>query len=91
MRIKWHTVGDLCGRIYKKLEATETSHFDELVNIGIDETSYKKGHTYMTVVVNHNTASVIWCCKGYGKAVLSLFFEQLSPEQRGSIKCVSAD
>ena len=91
MRIEWHTVGDLCGRIYKEREAKASSRFDGLVNIGIDETSYKKGHKYMTVVVNHDTASVVWCAKGYGKEVLSLFFEQLSPEQRASIRCVSAD
>ena len=91
MRIEWHTVGDLCGRVYKELEAMATSRFDGLVSIGIDETSYKKGHKYMTVVVNHDTASVVWCGRGFGKEVLSLFFEQLSPEQRASIRCVSAD
>ncbi len=76
MRIEWHTEGGLCGRVYKELEATAASRFDGLVNIGIDETSYKKGHKYMTVVVNHDTASVICCGKGYGKEVLSQFFEQ---------------
>ena len=68
-----------------------SSRFDGLVNIVIDKTSYKKGHKYMTVVVNLDTASIVWCAKGYGKEVLSLSFEQLSPEQRASIKCFSAD
>lgn len=76
---------------YRELEATAASRFDGLVNIGIDETSYKKGYKYMTVVVNHDTASVVWCSKGYEKEVLSLFFEKLRPEQRASIRCVSAD
>ena len=57
-----------------------SSRFDGLVNIVIDKTSYKKGHKYMTVVVNLDTASIVWCAKGYGKEVLSLLFEQLSPE-----------
>lgn len=91
MRIEWHTVGGICDRVYKELEATATSRFDGLVNIGIDETSYKKGHKYMTVVVNHDTNSVVWCGKGCGKAVLTQFFERLTPEQRASIRCVSAD
>ena len=43
MRIEWHTVGDLCGRVYKELEATATSRFDGLVNIGIDETIVNTG------------------------------------------------
>lgn len=91
MRIEWHTVGDICNRVYKELEAAVTSRFEGLVNIGIDETSYKKGHKYMTVVVNHDTNSVVWCGKGYGKSVLTQFFERLTPEQRASIRCVSAD
>lgn len=91
MRIEWHTVGALCSRIYNELERRTPSRFDDLVNIGIDETSYKKGHKYMTVVVNHDTSSVVWCGKGHGKEVLAQFFESLSLNQRNSIQCVSAD
>ena len=40
---------------------------------------------------NHDTAAVVWCGIGYGKEVLAGFFELLSPEQRASIRCVSAD
>ena len=91
MRIEWHTVGNICKRVYKGLEQAAANRFDGLVNIGIDETSYKKGHKYMTVVINHDTASVVWCGIGYGKEVLSGFFKLLTPEQRYSIRCVSAD
>lgn len=91
MRIEWHTVGGLCERVYKELEKQSPSRFDRLTKIGIDETSYKKGHKYMTVVVNHDTASIIWCSVGYGKEVLAGFFKLLTPEQRASIRCVSAD
>ena len=91
MRIDWHTVGSISGRVYSELERRAASRFDGLVNLGIDETSYKKGHKYMTVVVNHDTNAVIWCAKGYGKQVLASFFEQLTPQQRASIRCVSAD
>ena len=73
------------------METNSPSRFNGLVNIGIDETSYKKGHKYMTVVINHDTNSVVWCAKGYGKEVLSQFFEQLTQAQRASIRCVSAD
>lgn len=91
MRVEWHTVGDICKRVYKDLEAAATSRFDGLVSIGIDETSYKKGHKYLTVVLNHDTNTVVWCKAGYGKEVLTSFFELLTPEQRASIRCVSAD
>lgn len=91
MRVEWHTVGGICNRVYKELESQGTSRFDGLINIGIDETSYRKGHKYMTVIVNHDTACVIWCSVGYGKEVLSAFFELLTPAQRASIRCVTAD
>lgn len=91
MRVDWHTVGRACKRVYDDLEAASANRFDGLVNIGIDETSYKKGHKYITIVVNHDTNSVVWCSKGFGKAVLTQFFERLTPEQRASIRCVSAD
>ena len=91
LRIQWPTVGDICQRVYQQLESASPSRFDGLVNIGIDETSYKKGPKYMTVVINHDTHSVVWCAKGYGKEVLARFFEQLTQAQRASIRCVSAD
>lgn len=91
MRVEWHTVGGICKRVYQEMEESRSSRFNGLVNIGIDETSYKKGHKYMTVVINHDKSSVIWCAPGYGKDVLSQFFELLSEEQRASIRCVSAD
>ena len=91
MRVEWHTVGGICARVYQELETANPSRFNGLVHIGIDETSYKKGHKYMTVVINHDTASVIWCGKGYGKEVLAQFFEALTEDQRASIRCVSAD
>ena len=65
--------------------------FDKLENIAIDETSYKKGHKYITLILNHDTNAVVWVGKGYGKAVLESFFTQLSKEQCQSIRLVSGD
>ena len=93
MRIDWHTVGSICRRADRRLEEAEgaRSRFDGLVRIGIDETSYKKGHKYLTVVVDHDRGCVIWCGKGYGKKVLEEFLSLLTREQRESIQVVTAD
>lgn len=91
MRVDWHTVGDICSRVYADLEREAPNRFEGLVNIGIDETSYRKGHKYMTIVVDHDTNTVIWCHDKHGIDVLSEFFELLTEEQRASIQCVSAD
>ena len=90
-QIKWDTVGSIARRVQKVLEASQPSRFDDLEKIGIDETSYKKGHKYMTVVVNHNTGSLIWARKGHGKEILTEFFKELTEDQRAKIKLVSAD
>jgi transposase len=90
-RIKWDTVGSITRRVQKSLEESESSRFDNLEEIGIDETSYKKGHKYMTVVVNHKNGHLIWAKKGHGKQVLSEFFEGLTEDQRMAIKYATAD
>ena len=90
-RIKWDTVGSIANRVQKSLEEVKPSRFDNLERIGIDETSYKKGHKYMTVVVDHKTGNLIWAKKGYGKEILIDFFEGLTVEQREKIKYVTAD
>lgn len=91
MRIDWKSVGPVCKRVYDRLDAQAGNRFDGLVRIGIDETGYKKGFKYMTVVLDHDTGRVIWCGKGYGKAVLESFFHLLNEDQCASIKVVTAD
>nr|WP_275042602.1 transposase [Bifidobacterium scardovii] len=49
------------------------------------------GHTYITVVVNHERHRVIRTHNGYGRDVFNLFFQQLTEEQRASIRVVTGD
>ena len=91
MRIDWKTVGRCVSRVREIIEPDVTVRFNGLKIIGIDETSYQKGHKYITVIVNHETNTVVWAAKGHGKEVLKQFFEALTPEQRASIQVVTAD
>jgi transposase len=90
-RIEWHTVGSIARRVQESLEKEQPNRFDNLEQIGIDETSYKKGHKYMTVIINHETGHLIWAKKGHGKEILTKFFLELTEEQRANIKYVTAD
>ncbi|MBO4219443.1 MAG: ISL3 family transposase [Clostridia bacterium] len=90
LRVSWDTVGPMISRVEKETRL-EKNRFENLVRIGIDETSYKKGHKYITVVINHDTNAVIWAGKGFGKEVLEKFFNELTPMQRKSIQFVSGD
>lgn len=91
MRIDWATVGRCVSRVREDLEPDLGARLNGLINIGIDETSYRKGHKYITVIVNHDTNSVIWLHEGHGKSVLEMFYEKLTDEQRASIKVVTGD
>ncbi|MGO5315127.1 helix-turn-helix domain-containing protein [Bilifractor sp. LCP21S3_A7] len=64
MRIDWQTVGSCMSRALRDLEPERTRRLNGLVNIGIDETSYLKGHKYITVVVNRDTNTVVWVANG---------------------------
>lgn len=91
-RVEWKSVGGICSRVYSDLEAARgAGRFEGIRRIGIDETSYKKGHKYLTVVVDHDRGCLIWCHEGYGKDVLSLFLDELTREQRRGIEVVTAD
>ena len=91
MRIDWETVGRCVHRTMNDIEPEISRRLDGLVNIGIDETSYKKGHKYITIVVNHDTNTVVWAAQGHGKSVLTQFYRQLTPEQLSSIRVVTGD
>ena len=91
MRINWRTVGAILSRTKDRLEPDSSIRFKNLRRIGIDETSYRKGHKYVTAVLDHDTNQVVWVGKGTGKEVLNSFFEQLTQKQKESIELVSCD
>lgn len=91
-RVEWHTVGAICSRVFADLEASRgAGRYDGLRRIGVDETSYKKGHRYITVVVDHDSGRLVWAGEGTGKEVLRGFLRGLSRGQRRSIEVVTAD
>jgi len=90
MRVAWRTVGRILQRIVAAaLEGRDL--LDGVTRIGIDETSYRRGHRYLTVVVCHDTGRLIWAAPGRNKATLKLFFDELGTERCARITHVSAD
>lgn len=89
-RIKWATVGNCVRRVQKFLEPV-MQKYNNLKKIAIDETSYQKGHKYITTVQNLETGEIVWAWDGFGDEVLKLFFESLTYEQLNGIEYVVAD
>jgi len=90
MRVAWRTVGEILARVWVDLDAAH-DRLEALRRIGIDEISYKRGHKYLTVIVNHDDGALVWAGEGRDKAVLERFFDELGPTRTAQISHVSAD
>jgi transposase len=87
--VAWVTVGRIAARLVH--EMLHEDRFENLRRIGVDEISYRKGHKYLTVVVDHDTGRVIWAAPGKSAETLGGFFTELGPERAASIELVSID
>ncbi len=62
-----------------------------LRRIGIDEISHRKGHRYLTVVVDHDTGRLVWAAPGHDEQTLERFFDALGQDRARQLTHVSAD
>jgi transposase len=90
LRVAWRTVGSIVTRVVSDAE-TKTDRFAGLRRIGIDEISYKRGHRYLTVVVDHDTGVLLWAHPGRDEKTLEKFFDRLGAQRCAEIRLVSAD
>ena len=90
MRVAWRTVGAIVTRVSADIDA-RVDRLAGLRRIGIDEISYKRGHRYLTVVVDHDSGALIWAAPGRDEATLRRFFDALGAERAAQITHVSAD
>ena len=70
LHVSWRTAGAVARRIAERVKASMSSPFDGLTAVGVDGTGYRKGHAYLTVVVDHERHRVIWavfCQVGVGR------------------------
>jgi transposase len=88
--IAWRTVGAILGRVGDAMKA-KAPPLTNITRIGIDEVSYRKGHRYLTIVVDHDTGRLLWAHPGHDKATLKKFFRMLGRERCKQIRLVSAD
>jgi transposase len=90
LRIGWRTVGSIIGRVQADIDA-QVDRLAGLARIGIDEISYKRGHKYLTVVVDHDTGRLVWAAAGRDEATLEGFFDALGAGRCEAVTHVSAD
>lgn len=65
--------------------------YDGLRILAVDEISLRKGHRYLTVVLDYFTGRVLYVGKDRKARTLERFFNQLKPKQRKTIEAVAMD
>lgn len=89
LRISWRSVGRAVERVLRRRQPA--GPLDGLTTIGVDELSYRKGHQYVTLVVDLAHRRVVWGREGKSSDTLKAFFQELGPERRQRIKIVCID
>lgn len=90
LRVSWRTVGRICARVVR--ERLDAIRFQGLRRIGIDEVSYRRGHRYLTLVVDHDSGRIVWASEGArAKTSLDGFLAALGRERAQRIEAVSLD
>jgi len=100
---KMFTVADVArlfeldyGTIYKidhevLLRLIQKMEIPDPIHIAVDEKSFQKRHSYVTLITDTSTKDVIWVSKGNSKESLDEFFKVLGKERCLKIQTVSKD
>jgi transposase len=88
-KVAWRTVSGMVRRLVT--ETLPGDLLDGLVAIGVDETSYKRGHHYLTVVSCLMTGRVVWVGEGKSASTLGCFFAELGSSRCAKIEAVLMD
>ena len=91
MGINWRTVGSCLRAAHARLEPDVTARLRGLRRICVDETSYRRGQRYVTVVYDMDRNRVAWLHEGHGLSVFELFCGALTEEERGAMEVVAGD
>jgi transposase len=87
--LDWKTVKNIDKNFLEKEHGQ--SDYEGLRILAIDEIAVRKGHKYMTVVIDYETGRVVWMGHGRSKETLAEFFAGMSEEQKAAVEAVAMD
>ena len=88
-RVNWRTVGAIIQRVVP--DELDEGRLDDLFDIGADEIAYRKGHHYLTLIADHDTATIVWTGQGRDCDALTRFFDELGPQRAAQLQAISID
>jgi transposase len=87
--LDWKTVKNV-DKFFLEEKYGETD-YGGLRIMAIDEIAIKKGHHYMTVVLDYESGRVVWVGKGHDSNTLKTFFEGMTEQQKAQVEAVAID
>jgi transposase len=84
LRVAWRTAGRIVTRVAQEA-GQDIDRLEGLRRIGIDELSHRKGHRYLTVVVDHDTGRLVWAAPGHDEQTLERFFDALGQDRASQL------
>lgn len=89
LRVDRDTVGRICQRV--ATDNLDADRLDGLVEIGVDEISWRRHHKYLTLVTDHRAKKIAWGTAGRSSDSLDEFFTELGAEKAAALQTVSTD
>jgi len=89
LSLSWNAIDGIRQRAVKRGLARRARQTAE--NIGVDETAFRKGHDYVTIVSDHDRGIVLHVGQDRTKGDLTSWYQSLAEEQRSAIRSVSMD
>ena len=90
LRVTWRSVSAVVDRVVAD-RAGKTDMLAGLRRIGIDEIAHRRGHRYLTCIVDHDTGRLVWAAPGRNSDTLKGFFDLLGEERASQLTHVTAD
>ncbi len=87
--VDWKTVGRIIERVVQRCR--EPIDLTNLTAISVDEISYRKGHRYLTLVIDIEKGRVVWGNEGKSAESLKAFFDEIGEEACAKIKHAAID
>tara|TARA_B100000315_G_scaffold211128_1_gene207758 strand:+ start:138 stop:1364 length:1227 start_codon:yes stop_codon:yes gene_type:complete len=87
--ISWDEADSIMARAVRR--GLQRQDLTQLQRIGIDEKAVKRGHHYVTIVYDLDTADVIWVGTDRKEETLDSFFAGLPKQILGQIDCIAMD
>jgi transposase len=93
MQISWNAVAGIQDRAVNRGLARRNARTEDepTERMGIDETSFKKGHDYVTVIHDSDTGAVIDVLEDRKKETVAQYYDELGHSRCEAIKSVAMD